>query len=120
MNDMTVLSIANLEYNLQIGHHFNCWCGRYLTERREVLLPEMIKICIEKGHEDPDDFVAQFVGKLHREKCPTMPQPRPYIDQLVDALRDTIGEDPGPRESPDDTSLELRKPHYGLPRQYLD
>lgn len=123
MDEQQIQFEVNLEYMLQISAHLDCWCSRYLTKRKGVLIPELVQRIQNQGPDfdgDACQFVHNFVKRLHENKCPTEPQPEPYMDLLIrkidHEIRDTIGEDPEPEEYPDGTLLEERKPPWGLPR----
>lgn len=115
-DDTQVLLTMDMEYKLTVAHRINCWCSRYLIRRREVLLPELARRYMAIGTGDPEDFVHSFMMKLHEQKCPTMPQPEDFVEQVFRKIRDTIGDDPDPEEYPDGTPLDRREPPWGLPR----
>lgn len=71
-DNQALMDLLNLdmEFRLTIAHRINCWCSEYLAERRDVLLPQVLKMAKEKD-EDPVDFFHAFSLKLHAEKCNT-------------------------------------------------
>ena len=97
-SETLVLLDADLEYRLNIAAHLDCWCSYYLTERREVLMPELVK-AIMAGNHDAADFVHAFVKRLHKEKCPTMPQGESLQGRMMGDLRALLGA--GGEEYPD-------------------
>jgi len=64
------LMALDLEYRLTIAHRLGCECGPYFVQRREVLIPEMLKEAARRG-EDPVDVFAAFARKVHLRKCGT-------------------------------------------------
>lgn len=63
-NDLMAL---DMEYRLTIAHRINggCVCAAYFAKRREVLMPEVLRVAKERA-EDPVDFFAAFARRVHR------------------------------------------------------
>lgn len=64
------LMALDLECRLTIAHRIDCECAPYFAQRREVLLPEVLKEARRRG-EDPVDVFAEFARKVHATKCRT-------------------------------------------------
>lgn len=64
MSDVDDLMELDLEYRLTIAHRLNCECAPYFIQRREVLIPEVIKRAGETG-EDVVDLFAAFARGVH-------------------------------------------------------
>ena len=64
------LMALDLEYRLTIAHRIDCDCAPYLAQRREVLLPEVLKEA-RRRDADPVDVFAEFARKVHLTKCKT-------------------------------------------------
>lgn len=58
------LMALDLEVRLTIAYRLTCECASYLVNRREVLLPEVLKAA-EAQDEDPVDLFAQFARGVH-------------------------------------------------------
>ena len=57
-----------LEFRLTVGVR-NCDCVRYFILRRDVLLPEVMKVA-EARYLDPDDLFAAYARGVHaRHEC---------------------------------------------------
>lgn len=72
------LMALDLEYRLTIGFRMArpgskpCECVGYLIERREVLIPEVLRLAAEKD-EDPVDYFAAFARRLHARHAEPTP-----------------------------------------------
>lgn len=64
------LMALDLECRLTIAHRIGCDCAPYFAQRREALLPEVLKEARRRG-EDPVDVFAEFARKVHATKCST-------------------------------------------------
>lgn len=72
MTDETAdLMALDLECRLTIAHRIDCDCAPYFAQRREALLPEVLKEARRRG-EDPVDVFAEFARRVHATKCRTL------------------------------------------------
>lgn len=68
MSDHALTSVAlDMEYRLTIAVKTAraCECARYFIERRDVLVPVVLRMAAERG-EDPVDFFAAYARRVHR------------------------------------------------------
>lgn len=64
-NDTDALMALDMEYRLTIGYRLRCECARYFVNRREVLLPEVVKEAEKRGA-DVIDLFAEYARGVHR------------------------------------------------------
>lgn len=64
MSEIDDLIALDLEYRLTIAHRISCSCATYFVDRRDVLIPEIMKQA-EKEKDDPIDVFARFARKVH-------------------------------------------------------
>lgn len=62
-NIQDILSL-DLEYKLTVAYRIDCECAPYFIQRREVLLPEILKKAKEEGT-DPVEVFAAFACNVH-------------------------------------------------------
>ena len=58
------LLALDLEYRLTIAFRIDCECAPYFANRREVLVPAIIKQADERG-DDVVDVFAKYARKVH-------------------------------------------------------
>lgn len=72
MNTTDDLMALDLECRLTIAHRLDCVCAPYFMQRREVLLPEVVK---EADRRDLDavDLFASFARGVHARHLSGLP-----------------------------------------------
>ena len=70
--DVGDLMTLDLEYRLTIAHRLACPCAPYFTQRREVLLPEVIKPA-QRTDDDLIDVFARYARGVHKRHLSGLP-----------------------------------------------